>query len=189
MILFTFEKEKASDLEFMEQLYTRYRRIMLRTALGMANDLHAAEDLVQDSLEKLIKKVDVLRGMERCILTVYIVYTVRNTAINYLRRQKLEYRYMESEDLDDAFTGYGDIISSEDAVMLRERQRSFKHALDMLPQGERDLLKGKYILGLNDCELAGILGCKTGSIRMKLTRARRHALEALKKEEFFNEQT
>ena len=51
-----------------------------------------------------------------------------------------------------------------------------------LTEEEQLLLEGKYILGYEDGELAGMLGCKKDSVRMKLTRARRRALRLMLEE-------
>ena len=52
-------------------------------------------------------------------------------------------------------------------------------ALESLPDNERLLLEQKYFLGSSDEELARFFRCKPGSVRMKLTRARRHMLRIL----------
>ena len=49
----------------------------------------------------------------------------------------------------------------------------------MLSENDQLLLEGKYLLGYTDTELASLLKCKVGSIRMKLTRARRKALKLI----------
>lgn len=41
------------------------------------------------------------------------------------------------------------------------------------------VLEGRYFLELSDDELARQFGCKPGSIRVKLTRARRNALKIM----------
>lgn len=41
------------------------------------------------------------------------------------------------------------------------------------------VLEGRYFLGLTDEELAQLFGCKPGSVRVKLTRARRNALKIM----------
>lgn len=44
------------------------------------------------------------------------------------------------------------------------------------------LLERKYILGYENEELGRMLGCRTDSVRMKLTRARRKVLRLMGKE-------
>ena len=53
------------------------------------------------------------------------------------------------------------------------------HLMEKLSSEDRLLLRGKYIAGLSDQELAEQLGCKTDSIRMKMLRARKRAFRIL----------
>lgn len=63
---------------------------------------------------------------------------------------------------------------------MSERRAEFIEIWDSLPDDTKILLEGKYILGLSDEELATEFDCSPDSIRMKLTRARRLALEKIK---------
>ncbi len=175
-----------SDKEFLLQLYHDYNRLMFAVAQRYVQSYSACEDIVQDSLEKLIKKVEILRPMERCILAGYIVSTIRNTAINYLKRQNhIQARHCDIEDQQG-----NEILSSddclEDILILRERKTSLQKIWPSLSEPDQILLCGKYILGHTDAEIALQLGCKPDSIRMKLTRARRRAMKLMLKQEGVN---
>ena len=61
-----------------------------------------------------------------------------------------------------------------------ELRKHLSAVLDEISNDDRVLLEGKYILQYSDATLAMMLHCKTGSIRMKLTRARRNALNLMK---------
>jgi RNA polymerase sigma-70 factor (ECF subfamily) len=66
----------------------------------------------------------------------------------------------------------------------RERAGLVYQALDQLPEDQRELLMAYYWDGLSGAECGAVLGCSTGAVFMRLTRARtqlrRHfdALEA-----------
>ena len=79
--------EKPDDRAFITALYQDYERLMFATARIYTAHLSDQQDIVQDALEKLIKKISDIRAFPRCILAGYIVSTIRNTAINHLRRQ------------------------------------------------------------------------------------------------------
>ena len=70
-------------------------------------------------------------------------------------------------------------LSIEEMLLAKEKSSLISIAMEQLSVTERLLLEGKYILEYSDDELAKQLNCKSGSIRMKLTRARRHALSIL----------
>ena len=70
----------------------------------------------------------------------------------------------------------------EEFLIIDESRGEFHEAFNKLSSKDKDVLVGKYVLGLTDKELAEMNGCKPNSIRMVLTRARRRALEEIKKE-------
>ena len=96
MIMYVIEEiENETDQQFVLSLYEKYKYIMFGTARKYVSDSFAVEDLVQESLLKLIPKISVLRGLQRCKIDAYIVYTVRNTAFNYLRKKANEREYID----------------------------------------------------------------------------------------------
>lgn len=166
--------------DFMLALYRECRGIMFTTAGKLIADPDEQEDVVQDSLEKLLRHADTLRWMDPPARAAYVVQTVRNTAINRLRRKDMERRLIKScEDPDDQLAP----LTLEELMDIRERGEHMEEILAGLSETDRLLLTGKYILGYSDAELAEDLGVKPDSVRMMLTRARRQALIAIKKRE------
>ena len=170
--------EASSDREYMIELYQTYEKLMYFTANRFTSNYADIEDIVQDSVIKLIHKVETLRGLERCRLTGYIVSTVRNTAINHLKSEGIinKHTYRDSGDLDEIETL---ALPLDELMVLAERQDALISVWDCISETDRYLLEGRYILELTNAEMALHLECKESSIRMKLTRARRNALKML----------
>ena len=164
--------------EFITQIYKKYDRLMLFTAKKYLMDLQECEDAIQESLLKLMSRIELLRTLEEPVLTSYVVTTVRNTAINILRRQKRDAQNITSftESVEESIIEPDSII---DIIMDREAKRSLREAIDELEPNERLLLEGKYFLGYDDRQLSELLSCAPGSIRMKLTRVRRKVLYSM----------
>ena len=55
-------------------------------------------------------------------------------------------------------------------------------AMKVFRPDEQRLLEGKYFLGYDDNRLSEICECSPGSVRMKLTRARRKILNIMERE-------
>lgn len=171
--------QDPEDREYVIWLYQEFKGIMHATARKYASEYHTDEDIVQDSLLKLIPKVKTLRSLERCTLASYIVSTVRNTGINHLKAHQAE-REATVDVSDDRLAGITSKgLSLDELMLLKERQDQLWKIWPILSGSEQTLLEGKYILGYTDAELARILNCQPNSIRMKLTRARRRALTLL----------
>lgn len=175
--------QEPTDQEYIIWLYQEFKGIMHATAKKYASEYHTDEDIVQDSILKLIPKVKTLRSLERCILTSYIVSTVRNTGINHLKAHQPE-RETTVDVSDEKLAGItAGGLSPDELVILKERMAQLIKIWPKLSEDEQTLLEGKYILGYTDTELAQWLKCQPSSIRMKLTRARRRALALLIKQE------
>ena len=180
MLTYVLDKcETEDDRQFMESLYLRYERLLFSTARKYISDFHTCEDVIQDSLIKLIKKIPVLRQFECCTLTAYIVSTVRNTAINHLRRTSRYNEILnEHNDYFEKSPGF-ETLSLDELMILKENHSKFLQLWESLNESDRILLEIKYILDCSDEEIAEIIGCKPASVRMKLTRARRRASSVL----------
>lgn len=180
MIILTINSlESPDDQNYFKELYQEYKRLMFATAGKYVSNISDQEDIVQSALEKLIQKNSILRPMNRCTLAAYIVYTIRSIAVDLLRKESRtsanvisveEYIATGMELTDTSLIDYADTM---------EMSEQLKELWTRLPEEDKILLEGKYIWERTDQELAKILHCKASSIRMKLTRARRRALNHL----------
>ena len=172
--------DDPDDRAFMERFYLEHERLMYATVRKWLDDSEAAKDIVQESVLRLIPKISFLRQQERCVNASYVVSTVRNTTINYLRRRsRAEGRCASLEEGEEPAVPQ---VSLDELVLLTEQRERLARVWVRLTEEEQLLLEGKYILGYEDGELAGMLGCKKDSVRMKLTRARRRALRLMLEE-------
>jgi RNA polymerase sigma-70 factor (ECF subfamily) len=163
----------------IEEVYNKYKRLMFATARKYTEDIANQEDIVQTSLERLLKKFANIDPLKCCISAEYIVYTVRSVSIDFLRKQDREAGhciYVEDEKLEEIAKTDGML---DDLRSISESAEILHTLWPRLPAEDRILLEGKYILGQTDKELASILKCESSSIRMKLTRARRRAMKLL----------
>ena len=168
-----------SDEEFMIQLYEDFRGLMFSVAGHYTNNWADREDIIQESLVNLIKKIDLLRTKNRCILASYIVSTIKNTSINHLRKQKNMTRLFVQEQPELCVRAF----SVDELARLVERKDELHRLWVRLSERERFLLAGRYLYGLADDEIAQQLGCKPDSVRMMVSRARKTALSLLNADE------
>ncbi len=163
----------------IEEIYIKYKRLMYATASKFTHNEEDQKDIVQTAMERLIKIFSVPGAKKRCISGGYIVFTIRSVAIDFLRKQNRETKRCISME-DDRLAEIAATEGSLDDLLLRSDSKERLWSLwSKLSAEDRMLLEGKYILDLTDEELAGILDCKTASVRMKLTRARRRAVKLL----------
>ena len=90
---------EGADRDYMEWLFVEHHRLMMVTAFGIVPQSADADEIVSDSLIALYKKIDKLRGMEENALRLYIVSTVRNTSLNYLKKhQRMNSQFLHMPD-------------------------------------------------------------------------------------------
>lgn len=172
--------EDESDREFMTRLYLDHEKIMYAEMLKICDDRFAMDDVLQDSLIRLIDKIDVLRSLDERKRINYIITTVRNQMRNYLRNQKQNVPYsLDEEDTSWQKTLAVD-LDLDDVLFRKDRINRLHHIWPQLSEQTQQLLEEKYILGLSNADIAVNLGVKTESVRMMLTRARKEALYYLK---------
>lgn len=165
--------ESDNDRIFMIELYQQHHSLMLKTAWGFTRNKADVEDIVSDSCAALIEKIDTLRGLECHALRSYIVSTVRNTAIDFCRKQQRENaRFLHVED--EAAIQVADQESIEQKILLRDELESLERILLQLPERERDVLRLKYQQGFKDGEVAALVGLAESSVRKYIERARKH---------------
>lgn len=182
----SIHEEGNSTCEFVLWLYDEFYRLMFFTAQKYLADPAQLEEVVQESLRKLIEKADRLQSFPRAILAGYIVATVRNTALTYRKRQVKHSRVISLEDVD--LEAPDDRESMDESLIRQEELAGLQAIWSQLSREDQLLLEGKYLLEYSDPELAQLLGCQSASVRMKLTRARRRAQKLLKKEGVLDEE-
>ena len=92
--------QENSDEGFILWLYQEFYRLMFFIAQKYVSDQTWQEEIVQESLRKLIEKTNHLRHFQRPVLASYIVSTVRNTSIDLLKSlQEEENRIVNLDDI------------------------------------------------------------------------------------------
>ena len=173
-------QQEQQPQHFMAELYRRHERLMYYIAGNYTADAFQREDIVQAALVALMRNEATLRTLSEPARLSYIAAAVRNTAINARKRTQRETAQCVSmEDLPEELP-QTQMLGAEIKYLEKERREALLAKFRELPEPERQLLFGRYMMDLTDAELAALLGCKPASVRMKLTRARRALLEKLR---------
>lgn len=148
-------------------LYVKYQKVMLRKALRYAAQMDDAEDIVSACWLSLLQRLPMLMKMEEATRYIYIMTSVRNRAIDFLRRQKSagvlygDYRTMEPMDPDWK--------RSFERIVMRDR---IERLLPLLTPGERAVTLYK-LNGLREREICAALQMTPNAVRQHWYRARK----------------
>lgn len=183
MLIFATMINDVDDRAFMQEVYQQNERLMYAIALKYASNTQDCEDIVHDTVEKLCKNIAKIKGLPNFALRAYVVYAVRNTAINFRKHQATINRHIQQLSGDDSNSEYDQPESIIERIEdLKEKRTSLTKVWMQLTDAEQELLYRKYVLDQTTEELAGIFQCSRDSIRMRLSRARRKSLRLMKGE-------
>lgn len=183
MLIFTTMINDVDDRAFMQEVYQQNERLMYAIALKYASNTQDCEDIVHDTVERLCKNIIKIKGLSNSALRAYVVYAVRNTAINFRKHQATINRHIQQLSDDDLSNEYDQPESIIERIEdLKEKRTSLTKVWMQLTDAEQELLYRKYVLEQTTEELAGIFQCSRDSIRMRLSRVRRKSLRLMKGE-------
>ena len=80
--------KSADDSTYVQMFYKAYHKLLYREARKYLNSTEDIDDIVQDSVVKLIENLDTIRSLSPKRQVSYAVTVTRNLAINLLIRQK-----------------------------------------------------------------------------------------------------
>lgn len=170
------------DKQFMLELYQQYYPLMKKRSLIMISDYQVVDDLIQDACIKLIPKIPLLRSLDCCKRTSYIVYTIKNVCFDYLRNKSRNNQKLQiicsDIDVDNLVVSQE---TPEDCCIRKERYEELGQALGLLSKRDRELLMCKYLLGMRERDIAECLDIPVRNIQGYLSRARRRARSVLTK--------
>ena len=134
-----------------------------RYASGLLRDREAADDLVQDCLERIIRGWRLRRNDDARSWTFTILH---NLAMNRLKQNQRRGRHAPFDEADEASIARpGD---QEDRLQYRDLVR----ALGELPEEQRSVLLLVSVEDLSYAEAAQVLSIPIGTVMSRLSRGR-----------------
>lgn len=172
----------AGDAAAFAALVRRYRRRLLHFVDRMIHDRERAEDLVQETFVRVYRH---LHRFDRTRKFTTWVYTIAsNLAKNELRdRARHALVFPESTARAD---GGPWLLQAEDVSTRPDRvyqRRYLGEAVDrcvaQLPEHHREVFVLREMEGRTYEDIAGITGCQLGTVKSRLSRARRSFARAV----------
>jgi len=159
-----------------EQLVARYGDLAYRVALRITGNAEDAEEVAQDAILSVVRKIDTFRGESAFRSWFYRV--VSNAA--YGRRRPKVLIEIPLEEVLPAFDEYGrhaglfrDWSSSVDDPAVQQQLRDvLTSAIDELPLHYRAATVLRDVEGLSTAEVADVLGISIPTAKTRAHRAR-----------------
>jgi RNA polymerase sigma factor (sigma-70 family) len=142
-----------------------------RYARALLSDRSAADDLVQDCLERVIGRWHQRRADGDARTWVFTI--LHNLAMSRLRQNTRRGRHLALEDADEGATARPP--TQEDGL----RHRDLLEALKTLPDDQRSVLLLVSVEDLSYAETARVLDIPLGTVMSRLSRAREKLQRAM----------
>lgn len=150
----------------LEELYQETQDALLRYCVSLAHDESAAEDLAQETFLRAWTHLDELEDLAPAQRRAWLRRTARNLWIDNLRKHSRE-----------TFPG-------DEALEMASFEEDFTrgevwHLLNCLPPEEGPLFRMRYFEGWNAAELGEIFDLPPGTVRSRLSSARKRLRKLL----------
>jgi len=175
------ERARSGDRAALDDLFARHIPLLRRWATGRlprwARDISDTQDLVQETVLQVFKRLDVFEPRGEGALQAYLRQAVMNRIRNELRRRS---RRPTAEGLDTQAPA--DATSPLEAAIREQQRERYEAALTRLTESERDLIVARIEVGVTYEELAELTGKPSwNAARMATARALVRLAEELKR--------
>ena len=183
---------QAGDAKAMEELFARYQKPLFNFFYRMVGRREIAEDLVQETFIKLCRFGSTFRGADAKFST-WLYSVASNQCRDHLRHVarrpemtlgEFEQNLTESDAESADPMPHSGSSPVEDHVIRMELRETLKKAVNALPEKERTALILREYQGLEYKDIAQVLGCPLGSVKVLIFRARQRLRSRLGNMEF-----
>lgn len=141
-----------------------------RYARGLLRDSTAADDLVQDCLEKVITHWHRRRNDDP---RTWVFAILHNLAVNKLRQRARRGEHLAFDEVEDS--ALASRAAQEDGVL----QQNILDAVGQLPEEQRSILLLVSLEDMSYAQVAAVLGIPIGTVMSRLSRARERLRQIL----------
>jgi RNA polymerase sigma factor (sigma-70 family) len=175
----------ANDNSLMEQvaggqigqiaiLFERHHRPLFRYFVSMHRDRQLAEDLVQEVFFRMLRYRSTYNASSS--FTAWMYQIARNAGMDHARKKR------DVVDIDEFADRRPEFASNqpgpEESAVRKQDLNLLRQALDLLPSDKREVLVLSRLQGMKHEEIAIVLGCEVGTVKVRVFRAVK-ALERL----------
>lgn len=181
----TVRAAQAGDEQAFETLLGAIEQPVYRLIYSMLHSREDAEDATQETLIKLWRTLPSYRF--ECPILPYTLHMARNVALDLIRRRhaRVQTVSLTGEDENGENEQWDIADPNEYANPAREYERQerievVRRAVDALPDEYREIVVLKDMQGYSYEQIGQILSLGEGTVKSRLSRARKKLAEILK---------
>lgn len=160
----------GGEVQKLAVLFERHHRGLFRYFVSMNRNREASEDLVQDVFFRILRYRASYDARQS--FTAWMYQIARNASVDQAQKRRGEVIGIE-EFADRRADG---APGPEESAAQTQDLKLLRQALDRLPPDKREILVLSRFEGMKHEELAKVLDCEVGTVKVRVYRAMR-ALE------------
>jgi len=179
------EESRKGNIDAFEELIKDYKKSAYNIALRVMRNVEDAEDASQEAMIKIFKNISSF-NMDSTF-KVWMYRIVVNTCLDFKRKKSLNAISLD-ETLDlgsgrEVQREISDETSNPDALVDRNYNTGLvDDAINMLEDDFKTIIILRDIKGFTYDEISEILNCNLGTVKSRLSRARKRLKVLLEKE-------
>ena len=179
------QKARAGDDEAFTLLVKAYGDRVYSLAYYVTKNHHDAEDVAQEVFLKLWRALPNYRGDAP---DAWVMKIAKNTCLDFIKQKKrvdpLEYE-KDGESVERPIPDTDVQSNPPEAVVREERRKEVAKALLQLSDEHREILTLRYMNGLSYEQLQQVLDVGAGTVKSRLSRAKKSLQNILKSGNIF----
>jgi len=157
---------RAGDVGKLEQLFDRHHRPLFHFFLHLTSSRSTAEDLVQEVFYRILKYRHTYQP--ETSFRAWLFQVGRNVHLDYAGRHKGEVALP-----DDVVEFRGPDVPPDRQAQKNQEAVLLRRALATLPREKREVLIMSRFMELKHEEIASVLKCEAGTVKVRVYRALR----------------
>lgn len=172
------ERIKAGEQHLFDILVQRYSSRAYQIAYGVLGTREDAEEVAQDVFIRIFKALPKFRGDSEFTTWMYrIAMNLARNKYRYNKSRGANKKISMQETIDDSDSRTliqvpEPRLSPDSEVGLEEYQKDIMREIENLPPLYRDALVLRNVEEMSYEQIADVLGCKLGTIKSRIARAR-----------------
>lgn len=167
--------EKTDD-NLLSELFTEYRQMMFKIAMGILHNKSDAEDVVQDAFLWIINNLEKISQIPCYERGNYFASIIEHRSIDILRKRSRH----PTEDIEEQYELSSD-ERVEESALSSVTVEEIKSALNELSNRDYELLYQYLFKEMTPKEIGEVMGISENNIRVYVQRARKRFAKILHK--------
>lgn len=162
------DEVRGGEVAKLAVLFERHHKPLFRFFVSMNRDRELSEDLVQDVFFRMLRYRHSYDSKQS--FTAWMYQIARNAQIDQAQKRKGEVVPIE-EYSEHRAEPASPAPGAEETLRRRQDLGLLRRALDRLPADKREVLVLSRFQNLKYDEIARILGCEVGAVKVRVYRA------------------